>query len=146
MNQVLECDASTRLTPPQKFVLLLLANNANDEGMAYPSITRLARYSNLGERTVQRAITALADAGCLTIRARPGRSSVYLIHPERGDTPVRVRGSMKPPHQTAQEMRSRMTGRGTSMNRDLRWTPRSVRRVLRRTWGKEVRPQQPPSL
>jgi len=43
-----------------KFVLLALADHANDEGRgAYPSLDRLAKKTSLSRRTVQRALDAL---------------------------------------------------------------------------------------
>lgn len=55
------------------FVLVGLANNANADGTdAFPSIATLTRYTRLNERTVQKAIHRLAEAGIIL----PGREEV----------------------------------------------------------------------
>jgi hypothetical protein len=46
-----------------KLVLLALADNANDEGLCWPSIATIGRKCGMGECTVQRVIGRLAGAG-----------------------------------------------------------------------------------
>jgi len=91
MNAVLDADPGRKLSASQKFVLLLLANNANEEGYAFPSVPTMSRYSNLDDRTVQRAIVALEEAGHITIKRRAGRATIYLLHPDR---PARTPGTV----------------------------------------------------
>lgn len=62
-------------------VLLAIADFANDEGVAYPSIETLAKKSRLSERSVQYAITALRESGELDVKygAGPHGSNVYQV-------------------------------------------------------------------
>lgn len=72
----------------EKFVLLALADNANDEGVCWPSIATLCKKTCTSEREVQRAIAALDKSGQLSRIMRAGTSPVYHIHPRHSDTPV----------------------------------------------------------
>lgn len=71
----------TPLPHADKIVLLALSDNANDEGFCYPSIATLSRKCGLEERSIHRVIVRLEDAGHVTRRERPGRSTVYTVHP-----------------------------------------------------------------
>lgn len=73
--------------PSRKAVLVSLADQANDDGVCWPSVGTIAERTCLDERTVQRAIQALQDEGHLTIQMRPGRSTVYRLHPRHRVTP-----------------------------------------------------------
>lgn len=81
-----------------RFVLLAIADSADDDGTdAWPSIETLARKTRLDERTVQRSIRRLADAGMLTVEEqaggsarcradrRPNRYAVVMRPPETPD-------------------------------------------------------------
>lgn len=70
-----------------KLVLLALADNANDAGICWPSIPKVAERCSLDERTVYRAIATLEGCGHVTTQARPGKSTVYKVHPRQPDTP-----------------------------------------------------------
>lgn len=78
------------LPSTDKMVLLCLCNFANDTGDCWPSISTLVKKTGLSERTVQRAIRRLIDAGILTIKERSGTSTNYRIHPRHIGTPVTV--------------------------------------------------------
>ncbi|MGR3963836.1 helix-turn-helix domain-containing protein [Pseudomonas sp. 910_23] len=69
------------MSGPQKAVLISLADNANDEGVCWPSIARIAERTCLGERTVQSAIKWLGTSGILSFRERMGRSTMYTLTP-----------------------------------------------------------------
>lgn len=69
------------MSGPQKAVLISLADNANDEGVCWPSVARIAQRTCLSERTVQTAIKWLTQVGLLEIRERMGRSTVYTLTP-----------------------------------------------------------------
>lgn len=69
------------LTPAEKLVLLALADCANDEGEAWPSIATLCRKTNAAERTVQRSIRALEEAGHLRTVKVTGKGNRYRITP-----------------------------------------------------------------
>ncbi len=64
----------------QKLVLLKLADNANDDGVCWPSQKTLAAECAMGERTVNRKIAELEASGYLVIRRRGKRkSNVYTL-------------------------------------------------------------------
>ena len=72
----------------ERFVLLTLADYANDDGAgAYPSLATIASRCALSRRTVIRAIESLVDSGYLIRRRRKieGRftSSEYKINPQK---------------------------------------------------------------
>lgn len=54
----------------EKVVLLALADHANEHGVCWPSISLLMQRAHVGERTVQRAIQSLEDAGFITRERR----------------------------------------------------------------------------
>lgn len=59
--------------PSAKLVLLALANYANAEGVAYPSVDLVSKETGLSERTVRSCLKALADCGAISITARRRR-------------------------------------------------------------------------
>lgn len=61
---------NTALQPSPKLVLLSIADCANDEGIAYPSIGTLAAKCSLTERGVQRWLSKLRSAGYITVGFR----------------------------------------------------------------------------
>ena len=64
-----------------KLVLLALADNANDEGHCYPSLTTVAKRCEISRRTMSRCIQSLVEAGHVSRKDRSGRASEYVIHP-----------------------------------------------------------------
>jgi DNA-binding transcriptional MocR family regulator len=68
-----------------RYVLLAIADNANSEGFAYPSLRFLANKTRLSERTVMRAIQTLEQDGWLVRkkRSRDAKYSTYNIILER---------------------------------------------------------------
>lgn len=64
-----------------KLVLLALADNANDAGECYPSLTSVAMRCEVSKRTAIRAIQSLVEAGHVSIRKQAGRNSSYRVHP-----------------------------------------------------------------
>lgn len=70
------------LQPTKKFVLLALADCANDVGTGcFPSVPTIAKKCSLSIRIVRKCIGELAEGGHITIQERSGRSSTYSIHP-----------------------------------------------------------------
>jgi hypothetical protein len=61
------------MRPADKLVLLALADNASDEGIAYPSERTLAIKSSQSERTVRRVIVRLIEEGHVSIETRRRR-------------------------------------------------------------------------
>jgi len=70
-----------QMSPTQKAVLISLADNANDEGVCWPSVARIAMRTCLSERAVQTAVRSLIDQRLLVINERAGRSSYYIVTP-----------------------------------------------------------------
>jgi hypothetical protein len=58
--------ATATPSPTTKLVLLLLANYADEFGVAWPSVRRIGNESGLSERAIRNAIHALMDAELLT--------------------------------------------------------------------------------
>ncbi len=65
----------------QKAVLISLADNANDQGVCWPSIATIAKRVCASERAVQNAIKWLEAAGALKTTRPTGRSTSYTITP-----------------------------------------------------------------
>lgn len=77
------------LPPVQKLVLLKLADNANDEGIAFPAIRTVAAYCSISLRTAQRVIQKLSDTGFIGIEKRfrgdgSQSSNRYRLRPDLG--------------------------------------------------------------
>jgi len=72
----------TDLTAAQKFVLLIMANYANDEGQnVYPSHDTIARQTSMTRRTVVTVVKQLADLGYITLEGKRGnRQNVYSLN------------------------------------------------------------------
>jgi hypothetical protein len=88
------------LPDSDKIVLLALADNANDDGVCWPSIATIARKCSKDERTVQRVITRLKEAGHVSMVERKGTSNLWTVHPRHEDTPGKMpprHGVVKPP-------------------------------------------------
>ncbi len=72
----------------EKVILLALADASNDDGVCWPSVSRLAERAYVSERTVQRAIQSLIDGGYIATMARNydnGRTAAnkYLLLTDR---------------------------------------------------------------
>lgn len=88
--------------------LLAIADNANDDGEAFPGIARIAKKCRVGERAIQKVLRKLQDSGEIEVRVghglktTTGHTNRYALlkyqewvngcspHPargERGDTP-----------------------------------------------------------
>jgi DNA-binding transcriptional ArsR family regulator len=64
-------------SPTTKLVLIKLADNANDDGVCWPSMSHIARHTELSRSTVVRHIAALEAAG-LVIVTRRSQDGVQL--------------------------------------------------------------------
>lgn len=80
------------LPDSEKLVLLALADNANDEGVCWPSIATIAEKCSKSERTIQRAISTLESAGHLSRTDKPGKGTVWHVHPRHDVTPDTMTG------------------------------------------------------
>lgn len=69
-----------------KLVLLALADNANDAGECYPSLTNIASRCEMHRATAVRSIQSLESSGHISRTNRPGRNTVYQVHPSQPAT------------------------------------------------------------
>jgi hypothetical protein len=69
----------------ERFVLVVLADHADDQGFCWPGIRRLCALTGMARNTVERAISNLAAAGRVSVERKPSRSNLYrlLDLPER---------------------------------------------------------------
>jgi hypothetical protein len=89
----------------QKAVLISLADNANDQGVCWPSIPTIAKRVCASERAVQNAVKWLEDARIVTANRSNGRHTSYTITPAAYSPPQHIHPSTKctpagdaPPH------------------------------------------------
>ncbi|AUR96575.1 hypothetical protein NVP1226O_48 [Vibrio phage 1.226.O._10N.261.48.E5] len=72
---------------PLKLAMLQLANNADDNGFSYYSISKMAIACGMSERTFMRKIAELEKLGILIVERRANRPSLYtLVGDEMGVT------------------------------------------------------------
>lgn len=83
------------LTPAQKSVLISLADNANDEGVCWPSVAKIGERTCLSERAVQQAIKVLSECKVLRIESRQGRSTMFTVTPAAFAPPQKLRPRKK---------------------------------------------------
>jgi hypothetical protein len=74
------------LPTTQKIVLLALADNANDEGICWPSITTLEKKTSLHRATVIRTISELEDRSHLSRSSESGKTNTYRLNPSQSAT------------------------------------------------------------
>lgn len=69
------------LKPVPKLVLISLADQANDEGVCWPSVASLIRRTGLSDRAVRGALRSLEEVRLLQTSSREGRSNWYTVTP-----------------------------------------------------------------
>lgn len=69
------------MSPSAKAVLVSLADQANDQGVCWPSIATIAMRTCLSERTVQSALRWLAEQGVVRVEIGAMRANRYTINP-----------------------------------------------------------------
>jgi DNA-binding transcriptional ArsR family regulator len=67
------------LEPTRKFVLLALADRADDEGVCWPGVASLTRKTGLSERTVRKCLLVLNETGHLVVQKQPGFTNTYRV-------------------------------------------------------------------
>lgn len=72
------------LSPTEKLVLVKLADNANDDGEAFPHQTTMARHCGMARESVNRIIKRLTDRGLLTVE-RGRYRNIYKLHFDKSD-------------------------------------------------------------
>lgn len=70
-----------RMRPPAKFVLMSLADMANDEGFCWPSIERLCERTCFGRTAVIEAVAWLEAHGIVRANRSNGRKTTYWVEP-----------------------------------------------------------------
>jgi hypothetical protein len=95
----------------QKAVLISLADNANDQGVCWPSIPTIARRVCASERAVQNAIKWLEQAKVVTANRANGRHTSYMVTPAA----YSPRQEIHP--------RTKCTGAGDSPAQEMHHTP-----------------------
>lgn len=77
-----------KLNHTDKLVLLALADNANDEGLCWPSIRTICKKTCLSERGVQASLQRLIHTKTLQRIIRNGRSSNFYVRPPQDIHPA----------------------------------------------------------
>lgn len=70
------------LSQGEKLVLLSLADNANDSGICWPSISAIAERCCMQERSVTRTIGELEQRGYVRRELRTGKQTLYHVTPD----------------------------------------------------------------
>lgn len=95
-------------TGAARLVLLALADNANDEGVCWPSVETIARKAGIGVRWTQRILRDLVEADYLALSIRPvdgkkNDTNVYTLNIQHlMDQQVRE-GGVQTTHRVAQQ-------------------------------------------
>ncbi|HXI66968.1 MAG TPA: helix-turn-helix domain-containing protein [Steroidobacteraceae bacterium] len=77
-----------------KLVLLKLADNANDHGIAWPKQTTMADECECDVKTIQRAVAELKRLGLISITrdaSKPGAQNIYSFPPLKGQLDASAR-------------------------------------------------------
>ncbi|WP_114934449.1 helix-turn-helix domain-containing protein [Haemophilus influenzae] len=85
MVQAMNCKVGN---PARKLVLLKLADNANDDGICFPSYQYIADKCEMSKRSAISHIDDLIKMGLITKKARKNKdgssANLYLLHLEQG--------------------------------------------------------------
>lgn len=85
MVQAMNCEVGN---PARKLVLLKLADNANDDGICFPSYQYIADKCEMSKRSAISHIDDLIKMGFVTKKARKNKdgssANLYLLHLEKG--------------------------------------------------------------
>lgn len=76
-----------QMPPTAKAVLISLADNANDHGYCWPSISTIAQRTCFSERAIQGAIKWLESVGAVKADRSNGRHTTYVVTPENYTEP-----------------------------------------------------------
>lgn len=90
-----------QMPPTPKAVLISLADNANDQGVCWPSIATISERTCFSERAVQNAIKWLESTGALQADRSNGRHTSYTVTPKTYRQPTQDMhpAGDAPPHQ-----------------------------------------------
>ncbi len=79
--------AAQMASSTDKLVLLALADNANDAGVCWPSVSNLCIKTSLAERSVRQSIARLRECGYVEVKPREGHSNWFVVTPASGAPP-----------------------------------------------------------
>lgn len=118
-------------------LLLAIADHANDAGVAYPSIARLADKTRLSERNTQYLINKLVESGAIQIQKGAGPHGCHLFRVQglqgeiwgsEGVQPSVERGATaiapEPSRTIKEPSRGRRASRATPIPPDFKVSPR----------------------
>lgn len=111
------------MPPAEKLVMLKFCDHANDDGIAWPSVAKLAQAACISERQAQRVMKRLAAEGYLEIvgneKGGAGNSRVYRVKRERFLSPLeRGKGDKMTPQKG-----DNMSGQNDTLSQSKRVTP-----------------------
>lgn len=93
-------ETHTKLSMGARLLLVYLADHFNeDEGAAWPSQARLAKYMGCSERSIRNYLDELITAGIVTKTFRKGTSLIYrfaIVRQNMPHTKGKVRQNMPP--------------------------------------------------
>ena len=121
---------SAELPMTQKFVLVALADMADERGSCYPGQERLAQMTGTSVTTVRRAVKELEALGAITRQARgvPGggrTSDRYVLNTNRSICTVRGNRSSEEPKPVNDDTETGQIDRGTTSRTISRTTSTS---------------------
>lgn len=87
------------ISAPEQSVLTTLAIMANGDAQCWPGIAGLVAKTKLSERTVQRSLQGLKEAGHINWVEKPGRGRIYIVHPRHSGTPNEATPATATPRQ-----------------------------------------------
>lgn len=77
----------------ERLLLLALADHANDQGLCWPGVARIAEKAMMDSRSVPRTIKRLIDKGLIAVEPRAGRTNRYRLALDKAfETPDSVSG------------------------------------------------------
>ncbi|MEI6166972.1 MAG: helix-turn-helix domain-containing protein [bacterium] len=92
--------AKSQTKGPERAIMMVLAHHANESGFCWPSISRIAGYAGLHDRTVKKCLHRIAKSGEIAIeyrsaevKTRGGRQTsngyrIMLLGGGRGSLPL----------------------------------------------------------
>jgi len=117
----------------QKLVLLALADCANDEGLAWPSIATLARKCGCDERTIQRNLRDIEKTGAIRREEVKGKGCKYRFGPPAKRHPRQNDGAANRP-KTPGKLPPKPSGTVNGLSNDKPKRVRKPEGVDRQTW------------
>ena len=105
---------STVTSPTDISVLIALADQANDDGICWPSVGSICRRTRLGRRTVQIALRRLTEERHISVPGNMAggydrQTTTYVVHPKMSSVPpgaeISLQALQRVHHQLVDEIR-----------------------------------------